>query len=607
MKNLCALLQLSLAFLLPWNNSFAQTNPIDSSLVSTQFQPDFRLQTDSITVSSLLFFQQLSPSVYPFLRIQAGNEGQHLAPISFSSFLGTKYSSFSSVPLHSELPAFRPTLTSKWPFSFIEYYQAGASDEAYQKLRVIHARQINPNLIAGFSGGTLSSKGSFVHQEAKLYDFTIWSRYNLNKYSLHVSGVVNSSKNQENGGLESDSLFINQLFDSPKYDLNVNLTDAQLIQQNKSLSILNRLSLDKDSTTSNHTLNWLLFYTQSDRYFSDGGSNEFYYQSLGFDSLINADSAFHKQVGSTIAYQFLTDSSSFLHTMQLSTNYAYQQFRHQVDTFVFHNLDVTIDFELKPFQAFSLKAKACYVLSGWHQHNYQLNAHVQKLFSNRSSITTGIQTERQNPDFLLIQQLSTYYGVDSLSAWVNSFAFVNWSDITDRFQIRVQAGFGSNFWYFQSFDSFHFQENPIMYAEAMASYRTQKKWFQWDSRVLIQVNKLSAYSLPAWQLNTRFAFKGSLFEHKAKFRAGAELFVNDAHYLPFYNPVLSLFGQQSNYEQAIYPLVNVFLLFEIKTAQVYLNYENLTGLLYPENLMIAYQYPFPLPRFGFGINWFAFD
>lgn len=607
MKNLYALLLLSLAFLLPRTNSFAQSSSIDSSLVLIHNQPDFKLQTDSLSASSLLFFQQLSPSVSPFLRTQAGNEGQQVGPLSFSSFLDTKYSSLSSAPLLSELPSFRPMLTSKWPFSFIEYYQAGASDEAYQKLRVIHARQINPNLIAGFSGGTLSSKGSFIHQEAKLYDFTIWSRYSLNKYSLFVSGNVNSSKNQENGGLESDSLFINQKFDSPKYDLNVNLTDAQLIQQNKSLSILNRFSLDKDSTSSNHALNWLLFYSQSDRYFSDEGSNESYYQSLGFDSLISADSAFHNQFGSSLSYQLMTDSSALLRALQLTTIYAYQQFLHQVDTFVFHNLDVAIDFELKPFKALSLKGNVKYALAGWNQTNYQISVNAENLQAKHRAFLAGFHSERQNPDFLLIQQVAKYYQLDSLPPWANTYAFFKWSDKNDKFHVRIQAGIAKDFWFLQLVDTIRFQKEWVSYAEATALYHLQRKLFNWDSKVLIQFKKLDNYSLPAWQLNTRFAFKGSLFKHKAKFRAGAELFMNDAQYLPFYNPVIGVFGQQSEFKQAIYPLVNIFLLFEIKTAQVYLNFENITGLLYPENLMIAYQYPFPLPRFGFGINWYAFD
>lgn len=607
MKNLYALLCLTLYLPLSWNYSLAQNPTVDSSLIITQVVPDFNLQSDSLLVSSLLFFQQLSPSVSPFLRNQAGNEGQQRGPLSFSAFIDSKYSSLSSALRLTELPAFRPIVSSKWPFSFIEYYQAGASDEAYQKLRVIHARQINPNLIAGFSGGTLSSKGSFVRQEAKLYDFSIWSRYTYHKYSLLVTGVVNSAKNQENGGLESDSLFINQKFDSPKYDLDVNLADAQLIQQNKSLAILNKFVLDKDSTSSNHSLNWLLFYGQADRDYSDGGSNDSFYQSLGFDSIISADSSFHSQTGSSIAYQFQADSTSFLQIMQLSTHYAYQQFLHQVDTFDFHNLDFSIGIGLKSFKVFSITGNATYALSGWNRKNYQFSVTAENLHPKLGNLRAGFHSERQNPDFLLVEQISKYYHLDSLPPWVNTFVYANWSDKNDMLQVQVQAGIAKDFWFLHKVDTLLIQKDPVPYAVATATYHLQRNWFNWDSKVLLQVKKLDNFSLPAWQLNTRFAFKGYLFERKAHFQMGTELFLNDESFLPFYNPVLGVFGQQSIYEQTYYPLVNLFLLFEIKTAQVYLNYENITGLIYAKNLMNAYQYPFPLPRFGFGINWYAFD
>ena len=607
MKNIVAVLTLLLFGNL---SAYGQSQPEslnDSALVLLQdpfSSPDLH---DSIKPTFFLQF----PDLYFYLKTHQLNfnaqEGGFPAPFSTSSMLVPT----SALPLFSKsyynsnsLNAGHQCLLASKPFSFIQYWQAGPSDDVFQSLKLIHSQRFGKNMFAGFSGSSINSKGFIERQESKLYDFSIWSKFENQKYLLFINAFALSSKNQENGGLVNDSLFINKEYDMPRYDCEVQLSDAQTIISGKSLNILNVFRMNHDSTIVTKEYQWETGITQASRNFTYGGSNLAFFQNLAFDSIINQDSTNYIQFKTKATYKLSKADKPILNEVTLSLNYQLDRFS-MVDTFVDHSVDVSALMDIWSDRKSKLIFKGNFVLLGRRTNDFYLSAVFSSLRAH--SLKLGISASETSRDWFLLHYLSSYYKMDGLEKEANFNAYFDVNLNHEQIHLSLNSGLVTNLGYFNQDATYTQLDRSVLYSEASLNYTLKRNSFEWRSDFFLQYSNESLIGFPAWMIHSKISIKAPIFRRKAHFYFGFEGWVNGANYLPFYNPVGGYYGQQKIFRQEPYPVINVFMLFEVKTAQILLQFENLGGVFYDTNYMSAYMYPFRTPRFGVGINWYAFD
>ena len=139
------------------------------------------------------------------------------------------------------------------PFTLLEYFAStGDREKREEMFHVIHTQNITPFFNLGFDIRLLGAEGAYQRQKSKFNSVNLFGSYTGKDYSLHSSFHVNSQNAQENGGLKSDSAFMNSEQDERIYA--VNLEGAESTMRNINYHLTQRYKFGKfeqipDTTT----------------------------------------------------------------------------------------------------------------------------------------------------------------------------------------------------------------------------------------------------------------------------------------------------------------------------------------------------------------------
>lgn len=119
------------------------------------------------------------------------------------------------------------------PYTMLDYSQSENKNRKNEtRFNVLHSQNITPHLNVTFRYDQATSAGQYNYQENKNHFITLYSAYTTDKLNVYGGFIVNRVRNQESGGMVSDSTLL--LIDDTEF-INMWLPDARSELKNTSV------------------------------------------------------------------------------------------------------------------------------------------------------------------------------------------------------------------------------------------------------------------------------------------------------------------------------------------------------------------------------------
>ena len=485
-------------------------------------------------------------------------------------------------------------------------YITGASNE--QHLSVFHTQNINPRLNYALLFTKKSYDGYYSNQ--------------LSNHNFFQSNISFSSKNKtykgrlfynyhryflsQNGGVQNDSAFINDVFSSSnRLLLGVNLDNAfskdilHHIGLTQSFLIANRT--DSLSNKKSQQLNvGINVSTQSKTYF-DSLQDQFYAYSY-YDTLVTKDTLGKNMIEGKLAYHYAKDLDSLSKLLfTIGTNgQIYSHDNLELDT-GFYNLSSNIDFAYSKLNS-NISLHADYFFSGYRNRDYHL-------------LMTGSRSVKKwNIDFKLDYLSSTpsfelqrYRGNHSF--WNNSFEKQN--------VLTIQSALAFKKWKLSG--NYIDVKNPIYFdylaapvqnigfsqiIQTSIAKQINVKGFNFEAAVVHQYQGgYLIYQLPKWVGLFDCSYSFNAFKSALNLNVGIQGKLFSEFLLMDYRPDLSSFYVSNQSAQQQYINTDFYLNARIKTVNFFFLISHLNAGLTGYNYFTALHYPSPDRYFKLGLRW----
>ena len=210
----------------------------EKEIVVNEIKPEFQLWRlseysafqDSTTLDTMIDFFQIYNPVFKnaVTTTYVGNYG---APAINNDFFNRETSvdffflrSRSFYLLTPEQVVYYNTHT---PYTRLDFSQSeNRSVKNETRFNVFHSQNVNPYLNFTFKMNIGKSTGQYNYQQGNNNFITLYSSYNKEKISLYTGFISNLIRNDENGGLASDSLIFNGV-DSELLNVNLNASKSK--------------------------------------------------------------------------------------------------------------------------------------------------------------------------------------------------------------------------------------------------------------------------------------------------------------------------------------------------------------------------------------------
>lgn len=454
------------------------------------------------------------------------------------------------------------------------------------------------------------SDGFFIDQKARHANTTLLFKYHPtdSRYSAQAYILFNKMSAAENGGLASDSLYIDEAFSSEKV-YPMRLTNAKLEQWNREFELEQRYSLQKSEMAfSDYSylklrsgyLSQKELYVDSDpdyRATVEGVLQDIYYPLI-IDSTETRDS-----VGFTRYYQSLDWNYGIKALLDARVGYHY----------AWDNFTTGIIREKQDIHGLSLDLDILKSLV-----KLKLNSEYSDLFDERATSWTlaseivkdfelGYAVQKNFPE--LIQR--SYLG--NHNYWSNDFAlteserlYLILKDPKHYFALRV------NYFKLKNRIFYNSEARPeqILEEEELIQVQLDKNfhWRKWHStlQTVWQNTESDKIALPDWLIRCRLYYQDQVFGNNT-LQLGAQLNYFSKYYSPSYMAPQSTFYIANGEEQGDYPMLDIFMNVQVKSLKAFFIYENVSQLFAGNESFVAPHYTWKEPRIKLGISWNFYD
>jgi hypothetical protein len=618
-----------------------------NKIVAYKFNRDFT-SLDSVGIDTTLKRFQIysTPFKNRALPMFLGNPGLPYKPVLYSDW--TEYPDFLfaqylSYDFHK--PEDIIFYRARSPYTQLTYFSSGPKSRQEQRLTVQHTQNINRNINVGFLGDLNYSDGQYVNQLTKLHAFSLFAGYNGQRYRIYGSVNSNSLKLQENGGVQSDSLYF---ANKDAVTVPVNLEKADAVLKNQSIFIYHRFyltgSYKTDSLHSNSKWNEVVSLIHSFRFdrniksyhevLSAQHDNKTYDGDFYTNFYINPnntnDSAFLKRYENKIQLAINTnqwlkipaelrfglknqmDKYSFTVPFPSSvigsdTVFGYGRKSNgyiQNNSFV---ASLTNSFS----KTIRWDASAEYYFTGYKANDIELHGNIEKTIWENFVLKVSGKLVSARPGYFINEYCSNNI------KWNNTFAKQKSTSIRaglylKKFKVSVEAQSDNLFGYIY-FNSLSVPIQTSVNEAFVVSSLTLNKLIDWglfhtDIRVTFQhTGNEEAVSLPHFSAFNSTYFEHALFKKVLKFQIGFDVFYNSPFYADAYMPVTGLFYSQKSIKMNDYPFTNVFLNIKVKRLRFSIEYERITPLTVKSKGFFIPHYPYNPGILKYGLSWTFYD
>ena len=477
-----------------------------------------------------------------------------------------------------------------------------------------------------FSGGanfsldyrSINNLGAYRYQRDKhnSLSFGVWLPAGK-RYDGFFIFSKNVNRQQENGGIVTDTIFGSESFSGP-ISADVRLPDQQALtrlsdqtyQLTQHLKFTGSQDDGKRVLRATHSIAW----TDRDVKFADAGlaRDSFFYDTFltdrrgirNFVDLKRLDNSF---MISTFKAKRRGQPSDVL---AVGIDHSYFKLRQEPLDSSFSNLFLTGRIAITPSERFVLDARGNLgLLSNFGE--YQISAQLEIGFGKVGRLRAGVLSQRYPPSLLQYRLF-----VSKRQVWRNEFEkpvenslYATYALPLIGLEMTARTHLINNYLYFDQSGVASQTGTPLQIAQFIISENLAWGPLRFENTVAIQQsNRSDVLRLPNWFTKNSLYLSGYIFKKRLLIDAGVDFRLNGEFRPDRYQPVTWQFQLQDSLTQKPYPWIDVFAAFKVQSFRFFVRYENLSTLW--NNTEVMYQtayHPQPFGAIRFGIAWRFMD
>lgn len=522
------------------------------------------------------------------------------------------------------------------------YAQGG---EEFLTLKALHTQNIKPNWNIGLDYRRIKSDGFQLRQLTGVYNTRLFSWYHSpdEKYHLVVSATWNRIRNEENGGIASDSAFeansgISQVDvrlgdDADKVRNYVKTNDYRITnmwrlgkkrQLKYFLPEAGTWALDSAETLiPNYVVTHEFAYTGSRYLFTDLSydTTDAFYPSTLFNDEQTFDSIQHNVLSNSITIatapfmSYLRDSLPVKKALLISATAGldYHTISWQAQTRAeYNNSYVGGSIRTNPYLQFPItfKAEGRFWLTGYNQADYKIKGQLSINIGN-IAIDGGALFQAYEP------QMTQSFFLGNHNFWDYSFdkTFVNTISagirtkrLKNNYYLTVKQQLVNNYIYFDSSLIARQEARAISITSLNFRKRFNVGKFYLDNDITAQVtNNANVLRIPRLTTRNSLYFQSYLFKKAMYAQIGIGFFYYSEISADTYDPETRQFYLQNRVNIGNYPLFNAFINGHIRNFSIFLKMEHVSEGFFGNRYYASPHNPLDGRVFRLGISWKFFD
>lgn len=520
------------------------------------------------------------------------------------------------------------------PYTQLAYYNGGAKGKSENWLDVWHIQNIRPFWSAGVRYNLMSADGAYVNQKAKVYNFAFFSSYERERVAVSFFLNQNVGSFNENGGVEDVELFRDTTLNSQLVAMrlqnepnnnfyNFNLYAMGQYNIGKEKEIYTQLDSTQVDTSVTYPMKATFAVRVEDdeyKFREESVEGEFFPVSY-IDNLSNTDRT--KMRLYELNTKFIVNEHpkyKYLPGVYAGLTFKYMKDGSRVSADTINNwADRKSTATYLNVGAFNVDTAAMFTFDVWgnlcllgdYSGDYELGGKITQYFNRErhASVTVDALIANRTPT----RFYEYYFG--NHQRWENSFDKVHFYQVKGTYRntrLRTELGVAlnntTNYLYFDEEALPAQYSGNLLVVTAWAKEKFKAGNFYFDETVYYQLSsKTEVLDLPMVAVYSHNYYMNRFFKNALGFQIGVDLFYNTSFYAPAYMPSIMQFYNQRQEKLGNYPKLDLFLVLNIKRADIFAKLEHANEYLGNRNYFSAYTYPLNPMKFKFGVRWNFYD
>jgi hypothetical protein len=505
------------------------------------------------------------------------------------------------------------------------YFSSGMKKE--QNFHITHLHSVRNKLFMGVNYSIISAPGrDLFYQKTVNHRVSTFMYYQTKnkRYGVFADYLFSSIKNQENGGLKDDTIYLNYragtsfVSPNPYFAVSGNYIKESGIHLKQYYAFVQKDSVKVNDTTKKlrtylygriiHSLD----FTHQKFRFSHDTSN--YYNIIPFDNLLR-DSCVFYQIKNSLEWtnnDLRKDGSPVFFKYTAKVTHSYTEINQMDEHFHFTNIIPSGRIRVIPFRNFTADVSGEYVLLNQYKNDYSAAATLAYSFIHKDKSYGKISLEgdycKKEADWFYRHYQSTYFN------WDNDFAkeeILHYGMNYSYKNLKVGADYYNLFNYIYMDAS----SRPDQYLNGTINVFSAylfKKFLFWkfeiDNKVIYQyTDQPNLLRKPELIASQSYVFSTHMFKKALFLQLGVDLTYNTKYYGDAYQPATRSFYLQNTRQVGNYLYADGFLNLKIKRVRFFLQLTNfLSGVIGYDSFTVPH-YPMQDRVFKFGASWLFHD
>jgi hypothetical protein len=477
------------------------------------------------------------------------------------------------------------------------------------------------NIAVGYKG--VRSLGTYQHMLTSTGIFWASTNYqSKNKlYQLRAHFTAQEIKNEENGGLNANSLILFTQDDPEFRDrgrLDVNYEDAETLLRGNRFFIENEYALVKPDTASGTSLiigNNLQYEIK--RYgFKQDTPFEAYgvsYKTENLNKRTDLD-YFETKLYTRFSNKTLGNITGFIGYTDFE--YGYDSVLLLDNQFIPNKLSgnqiLVGGSYAKNYKNFALSAQGNILVSGIFSGNF-ISGNAAYRLNKNTQINAGILAKSAAPTFNFLLHQSDYVNFN----WQNNFKNIKTQVLNFELLADKIAAIKLDFTNIDKYTYFAIKPNDstpsptqyngtINYLKIKAEKEFKYKNFALANTIMYQnvLQGTGVFNVPEFTTRNTLYFQDEWFKKALFLQTGVTVKYFSKYYMLAYQPVLGEMYLQNNQKIGGFPLIDVFFNAKVRQTRIYFKYENIGALFSnKKDYFSAPNYPYRDAVLRFGLVW----
>ncbi|MEO8761246.1 MAG: putative porin [Bacteroidia bacterium] len=490
---------------------------------------------------------------------------------------------------------------------------AAMGQKQEQFLKLVHVQKIRKKVNVALLFNRYSCAGFYLLQQSLTTNILLSSNYKTDngRWGYGAYFLFNKLKYQLNGGVPSDSLSNYTLASKDLYPFSPAFQSGtakhNIKTSNISFNTFFKLN-GNDSAKANHYLVYETNYQSNYILYVDGVADTASFNKSHYYSQANGsrDSTGTRIFSNSLLYK-ITLAENKLMFYGGYKNEAIKYHQHTIDTVGFNHI-VKGGFALNAGKHL-LNATAEYVLYGFNNDNYNIDANYKFNINPHFYISANAQTQSRLPDFNLL-----FYSGNRF-AWANNFSAIQTQNATVsitnhkyKFYVGAYTMQQQNQIYFNT-DALPTQyKGTTNITRFFAGKDLKLGHLHFNNNINYQTTaNTNIIRLPNWVTTHQLYYEGKLFKKNLWLQAGLQARYISSYMANAYIPATNQFYLQNEKSYGNYVFIDAFINFEIHPVKIFIMASHVNQGLMGGNYVLTPNYPMPDRSIKFGLIWMLFN